>query len=84
MALEDAGGDEPTKEWVDPSDGNVLSSLLEACEEGDVGALNDLLGKLSVRLDEKGEEGDTALHLACLYGRRGGLRNNPHSRPSHY
>lgn len=41
---------------------------MEACEEGNLAALNDLLGKLSVGLDEKGEEGDTALHLACLYG----------------
>ena len=30
--------------------------------------LAGLIGNLSVGLDAKGEEGDTALHLACLYG----------------
>ena len=68
MRLDDAGGDEPTTDWEDPSENNVLSGVMEACEEGDLNALNDLLGKLSVGIDEKGEEGDTALHLACLYG----------------
>ena len=71
MTLEDAGGDEAAAaQWEDPSEGNVLSSVMEACEDGNVDALDDLLGKLSVGVDEKGEEGDTALHLACLYGER--------------
>eukprot|EP00227_Mantoniella_beaufortii_P017628 CAMPEP_0197586658 /NCGR_PEP_ID=MMETSP1326-20131121/8558_1 /TAXON_ID=1155430 /ORGANISM="Genus nov. species nov., Strain RCC2288" /LENGTH=223 /DNA_ID=CAMNT_0043151307 /DNA_START=47 /DNA_END=718 /DNA_ORIENTATION=- len=55
-------------EWEDPSKGGILTQVMEACEGGDADALAGLIGNLSVGLDEKGEEGDTALHLACLYG----------------
>lgn len=53
--------------WVDPS-GGVLTELLEACEHGDVQRLPQLLEDLSVDISTPGPDGDTALHLAALYG----------------
>jgi hypothetical protein len=55
-------------EWEDPSEGGVLTRVHAACEGGDADGLAGLLGTLSVGVDAKGQDGDTALHLACLYG----------------
>jgi len=57
------------EEWRDPSDGGVLSQVFEAAEAGQAEALAELLQRLSVDVDTRGEDGDSALHLACLYGR---------------
>eukprot|EP00249_Psilotum_nudum_P000308 c11345_g1_i1 orf=245-850(+) len=45
-----------------------LQCLLIAAEEGDPEALQQALGSLEGSVDGVGEDGDTALHLACLYG----------------
>ena len=67
VRLEDENSDEDL-EWEDPS-GGALSSILDACERGgDAEALSALLGSLSVSVDTKGADGDTPLHVACLYG----------------
>jgi hypothetical protein len=67
VRLEDENSDEDL-EWEDPS-GGALSSILDACERGgDADALSALLGSLSVSVDTKGADGDTPLHVACLYG----------------
>lgn len=60
---------DPAEAWEDPSVGGVLTSILNACEMGDADALASLLPSLSdSHLETKGPDGDTALHLACLYG----------------
>ncbi|CAI7788578.1 unnamed protein product [Closterium sp. NIES-53] len=43
-------------------------ALMRAAEEGDSDALRDAIQGVSVALDSPGEDGNTALHLACLYG----------------
>ncbi|KAG5553480.1 hypothetical protein RHGRI_011379 [Rhododendron griersonianum] len=45
-----------------------LRDLASASELGDVDALRRALDNLSGSIDEPVEDGDTALHLACLYG----------------
>lgn len=62
---EDAG-----EEWEDPSPGGELGLLFEACESGDAAAAARLAPRCSPYLaaGATGPEGDTALHLACLYG----------------
>ncbi|XP_042503816.1 poly [ADP-ribose] polymerase tankyrase [Macadamia integrifolia] len=45
-----------------------LRPLAEAAQVGDVDALRQALDNLSGSIDEPVEDGDTALHLACLYG----------------
>lgn len=57
------------EEWRDPSDGGVLTRVFEAAEAGEAEELRELLGRLNVDVNTPGEDGDSALHLACLYGR---------------
>lgn len=45
-----------------------LRSLAEAAQFGNVDALRHSLDNLSGSIDEPVEDGDTALHLTCLYG----------------
>ncbi|CAI5481054.1 unnamed protein product [Closterium sp. Yama58-4] len=45
-----------------------MEALMRAAEEGDSDALRDAIQGVSVPLDSPGEDGNTALHLACLYG----------------
>ncbi|GJP43496.1 hypothetical protein CLOM_g2948 [Closterium sp. NIES-68] len=45
-----------------------MEEVVRAAEEGDSDALRDAIQGLSVPLDSPGEDGNTALHLACLYG----------------
>ncbi|PSR98467.1 Tankyrase [Actinidia chinensis var. chinensis] len=45
-----------------------LRDLAAAAEVGDVDALRHALDNLSGSIDEPVEDGDTALHLTCLYG----------------
>lgn len=45
-----------------------LRELLAASENGDLGALRLALDNLSGSIDQQLEDGDTALHLTCLYG----------------
>ncbi|KAJ0088224.1 hypothetical protein Patl1_32235 [Pistacia atlantica] len=45
-----------------------LRELAAAAQLGDVQALRLALDNLSGSIDEPVEDGDTALHLACLYG----------------
>jgi ankyrin repeat protein len=67
VRLEDENSDDDP-EWEDPS-GGALSSILDACERGgNAEALSALLGSLNVSVDTKGADGDTPLHVACLYG----------------
>lgn len=69
VRLEDENSEEEV-DWEDPSDGGVLTKVLGACESGsgDAQSLVSLLRSLTVSIDSKGAEGDTALHNACLYG----------------
>ncbi len=48
--------------------GLCAAEVFAATEIGDAVALSELLGRLSVSPDTLGEDGDTALHMACLYG----------------
>jgi len=59
-AYEDACDDE-----IDPR----MSLVLAAAEEGDVSALAELFEETSL-VNAVGEDGDTALHIACLYGQK--------------
>ncbi|KAK9158654.1 hypothetical protein Scep_005228 [Stephania cephalantha] len=45
-----------------------LRALAEAAQLGNVEALRDALDNLNGSIDEPLEDGDTALHLTCLYG----------------
>lgn len=56
--------------WQDPS-GGTLTQLLQACEAGQVAPVQQLIAELPspVTVDTPGPDGDTALHLAALYGR---------------
>ncbi|KAK1400196.1 putative NAD(+) ADP-ribosyltransferase [Heracleum sosnowskyi] len=45
-----------------------LRHLAAAAEQGDADALRQTLDTLAGIIDEPLEDGDTALHLACLYG----------------
>nr|DAD28599.1 TPA_asm: hypothetical protein HUJ06_030067 [Nelumbo nucifera] len=45
-----------------------LRSLAEAAQLGNVDALSRALDNFSGSIDEPVEDGDTALHLTCLYG----------------
>ena len=62
----------PAAAHSDPAADNFeclrIAQVLQASEDGDIDALTESLGKLNVELETKGEDGDTALHLACLYG----------------
>lgn len=60
--------EEDDADWDDPSQGNILTLLLRACELGDHPELDQLLPLLNVSLDVPGEDSDTLLHTACLYG----------------
>lgn len=54
--------------WTDPSQDGVLAHLFEAVEDGNVELSRELLQQLPTALiDTIGPEGDTLLHLACLY-----------------
>ena len=66
MPLEDE--DHTADLWEDPSQGGALGRILEASETGDVSVLAVALPSLSVSVDSTGPDGDTALHLAALYG----------------
>ena len=66
MPLEDE--DHTADLWEDPSQGGALGRILEASENGDVSVLQMALPTLSVSVDSTGPDGDTALHLAALYG----------------
>ena len=66
MPLEDE--DHAADMWVDPSQGGVLGRVLEAAETGDEDVLAVALPALTVSVDATGPDGDTALHLASLYG----------------
>mmetsp|Transcript_23864 Transcript_23864/g.66194 ORF Transcript_23864/g.66194 Transcript_23864/m.66194 type:complete len:232 (-) Transcript_23864:194-889(-) len=57
------------EEWEDPSGGGVLSLVFEAAEKGDSEQLSELLSRLDVSPNTQNEDGDSALHLACLYGK---------------
>jgi len=68
--------DDDEDEWQDPS-GGILVNIFAACEEGDAEALevnlqdlrNDVTDKAAqYSINTPGPDGDTALHLACLYG----------------
>ncbi len=65
---EGAGGDtEDAEEWQDPT-GGPLSELLAATEEGDAERVAQAVQGRSWDINTPGPDGDTALHLACLYG----------------
>lgn len=66
--------DDSEGEWEDPSTGGVLTLVYRAAECGDEAELRQLLPTLSVPLDTRGGDGDTALHLAALYGHLGCAR----------
>jgi ankyrin repeat protein len=62
--------DEEEDEWVDPS-GGVLVNIFAACEEGSMEQLVTNIQELKdtqYDVNTPGPDGDTALHLACLYG----------------
>ncbi|OAY64631.1 tankyrase [Ananas comosus] len=56
--------------WADP-DREIpphLRPLAEAAQRGDVDALRAALDNYTGSIDDPVEDGDTVLHLACLYG----------------
>ena len=48
-----------------------MAPALAAAEGGDAAAMAAALDAAGVGVDEPGEDGDTCLHIACLYGRLG-------------
>jgi len=76
VPLEDE--DAAARAWEDPSPDGALTMLLEAAESGaDAATVSSLcarLGAASVDVDARGPDGDTALHLAALYGRADAVR----------
>ena len=66
--------DETEEEWDDPSENGVLSRVLDASERGDETELQVLLPELNVSVNTINSDGDTALHLAALYGHTGCAR----------
>lgn len=65
---EGPGGDtEDAEEWQDPT-GGPLSELLAATEEGDAERVAQAAQGRTWDINTPGPDGDTALHLACLYG----------------
>lgn len=63
------GEDEEAEGWQDPS-GGILPHMLEVSEEGDAEKLEQLIAQLPADADinTHGPDGDTCLHVACLYG----------------
>lgn len=61
------GEGEGEEDWQDPS-GGELSALLEAVEDGDAARVTEVLKAFKADINTPGPDGDTALHLACLYG----------------
>ena len=47
---------------------DVMRPVLAAAEAGDVQALMAALDAKNLGVDTQGEDGDTALHIGCLYG----------------
>lgn len=45
-----------------------MMPVLQAAEAGDAKTLARLLDESAIAIDQAGEDGDTALHIACLYG----------------
>ena len=55
--------------WEDASKNGSLSKLLSAAEFGNAQAATEALREIEDEfVNAKGEDGDTSLHLACLYG----------------
>uniref|UniRef100_A0A0D6R1A2 Uncharacterized protein n=1 Tax=Araucaria cunninghamii TaxID=56994 RepID=A0A0D6R1A2_ARACU len=59
--------------WIDLGEDDLdvprdLRAVMTAAELGDVDALRHALDNLNGSIDQSAEDGDTALHLACLYG----------------
>jgi len=63
-----------SENWEDPSEGGILTLVFRAAEHGDEAELGQLLPTLSVHINTPGPDGDTALHLASLYGHVGCAR----------
>jgi len=61
--------EESSDSWVDPSRGGVLSIMHRAIEHGHTSVVQRLLPLLTVAIDTLGVHGDSALHLAALFGR---------------
>lgn len=55
------------EEWADPT-GGVLTGILAACEFGEVDRLKELLEEADFDINTPGPDGDSALHIASLYG----------------
>ncbi|XP_011013768.1 PREDICTED: tankyrase-1-like [Populus euphratica] len=59
--------------YVNDQDSDIpphLRDLARAAQSGDVDALRYALDNLNGSIDEPVEDGDTALHLTCLFGHR--------------
>ncbi|PNH04538.1 BRCA1-associated RING domain protein 1 [Tetrabaena socialis] len=64
LGLTEVGG---PGQWEDPT-GGPLTELLAACENGVPERVEELLRDFPGDVNTPGPDGDTALHLACLYG----------------
>lgn len=58
-----AAADEPSPEEL------KMAPILACAESGDVAGMSKALDAAGVPIDQKGEDGDTALHIGCLWGR---------------
>uniref|UniRef100_A0A0E0K8Q3 Uncharacterized protein n=1 Tax=Oryza punctata TaxID=4537 RepID=A0A0E0K8Q3_ORYPU len=62
------------EEFIGPSDGeeaqlpDELFRLADAAQSGNVAALRSALDNYAGKIDDPIEDGDTLLHIACLYG----------------
>jgi ankyrin repeat protein len=74
VPLEDE--DAAARAWEDPSPDGALTILLEAAESGaDAATVSSLCARLgAASVDARGPDGDTALHLAALYGHADAVR----------
>lgn len=65
--LQGAHFEDEEEPWVDPTGGR-LTELLEMCESGQDDRIHELAESLSNHLNTPGPDGDTALHIAALFG----------------
>ena len=68
-ALEDAANSMLADAQARVEAAERMAPALEAAEAGDAAAMGAALDAASLAVDEPGEDGDTCLHIGCLYGK---------------
>ena len=64
-------GDDMQMAEGEPKFDERMGPILEAAEQGEATIMGTLLDMASLAVDTPGEDGDTCLHIGCLYGKAG-------------